>query len=62
MSNTPAIVALAIAKREAAGLKLTFLIPADEIGPAREWSCYPSTEAVKAKWIADGVRKGWKVL
>lgn len=62
MTNTPAIVAAAIAKRTANGLKLTFLIPADDIGPAREWTCYPSTETVKAKWIVDGERKGWKVL
>ena len=62
MSNTPAIVAAAIAKRTAAGLKLTFLIPADDIGGERPWSCFPSSEKVKAKWIADAEKRGWKLV
>jgi hypothetical protein len=62
MTNTPAIVAAAIARRTVVGLKLTFLIPADEISGAREWSCYPSSEAAKAKWIVDGEKRGWKLI
>ncbi|MBB3980108.1 hypothetical protein GGQ64_005355 [Rhizobium azooxidifex] len=61
MSKTPAIIAAAIARRTAAGLKLTFIIPADDIGPEREWSCFPSTHEQRAKWIAEKAKHGWRV-
>lgn len=60
-SNTPPIIAAAIARRTAAGLKITFLIPADCYGPEREFACYPHDEATKQRWIATKAKKGWTV-
>jgi hypothetical protein len=50
-----ALIARTIAKRTESGLYLDFIIPGRE-GP---WRCFPSSEAVKAKWIENGARKGW---
>lgn len=60
--NTPEIIKRAIAMRTAQGLKLTFLIPADEVAPSREWTCYPHDFATRNKWIANGAAKGWTVV
>ena len=53
--RTPEIIKRAIAARTAAGLKLTFIIP----DRAEPFTCFPSSEAIKATWIANAARKGW---
>lgn len=45
------------AKREAAGLLVEWNIPGRGY-----WSAYASSEAVKAKWIAAGEKKGWELI
>lgn len=47
-----------IARRTEAGLKLTFLVP-DRPEP---YTCFPSNETMKAKWIASAERKGWTLV
>lgn len=61
-AEAESLIERAIAARTARGLKLTFLIPADHIGPEREFSCYPKDEATKLRWIASKTAAGWKLL
>ena len=49
------------AKRAAAGLFVEWIIPHPQ-GGTRPFSAYASSEAVRQKWIADGERKGWKLV
>ncbi|MGO8269255.1 hypothetical protein ACC862_24135 [Rhizobium ruizarguesonis] len=56
------LIARAMTKRTEAGLKVTFLIPADAIGPAREWACFPKDMETRARWIEDKAKLGWTVV
>jgi hypothetical protein len=51
------MIQMAMKKRAAGGLKLTFYIP-DE---GRDFTCYPKDEDQKAQWLADALGKGWSL-
>lgn len=52
-----ALIAAVSAKREAAGLKLTWFIPAEN----RTFTVFASTESVKARWLAQAAERGWQL-
>ena len=60
--NVSHLIEATKAKREAAGLHVRWLLPADAIGPEREWSAYASSPEQRDRWMREKARLGWRLI
>lgn len=59
---TASLIERAMAKREAEGLHVRWVVPADAIQPEHEWSAYASSPEVRRAWIREKAALGWRLL
>jgi hypothetical protein len=56
------IIAAAKARRQAAGLRIDWIIPAKGQFAECDFTAYAKDEAQKQAWIASAARDGWELM